>query len=1691
MAMVIYDPILEMTRLETGMTDSGSQAFSGEKTFYDQVVQVGTDATPGDDWNIQNNGFLSDCSAAGDTGFVHATNGTPTWAEQTFRGEGGEFWYLYNVSAKANPITVSDGGRVGINQQANATNYHTTWVDPVCGALNDFEVDGVYNKNYNTMYSVSIVATGTPDVFGHSESDDAGATWSAVVTAECSSTPVPIGLGGNTCWFESVTGHNTSDAWSFTAFSQLPDAALSVHPTMLAEVNTTSDYTVPSPAWYDITHDCASVGGNENTLIPLGDGGTAKGAVYIGAERQLNSLFVNMQTAAVSATVVLEYWNGAWTQITGAQGLLDHTNGLTQSNSIRWDRSLMTDWVKSMLPGKDPVEDASYNLYWVRIRSSSVMSVPPTVRVLTPQGNTRFSVFAAALDDTPAFKVDGLGAIVLSKRPGSGSAFSVLNQTDESFRATVKVEQSDTSYNVYKYAADDDHRMFFGYGHLDFWTSGVPAVMRHKFEEGFEFLNNMTDSLMTIAPSGTIRAGTVGYEALVAADNDIPNKKYVDQLLGGNVPQGNWNAASNTPDIGATATVGQSWVVSVSGTTNLGGISTWYVGDMAIKTAAAWAKSSATPAVWGSVLGTLSAQGDLQNALNQKVSTAGLAAWNGSTSVSTLGTVSTGAWYGSRIDKNYLDATVTSMGSTFNGPSQLMQTTAAGKIPALDASLVTGLSATIVTADASGFSKTLHADDTDVQSALDTLDQHQHTVGAYDTGLVAYVGGGMIDVTSGIVYLYDSPAFAGHISRNVVPARSSVAVTPDVVSYLVADYNGGSPVFKVVTSTSSINGSSVVIVASMFYESAIDDLHFIDTDFSRATATRLNDRLINQQRFVRTSGLALAELSGRVLTVAGGNVYYGIRSNVMPAVNSSSDTCMMYYHTALGAWTQSNVSQYDNSQYDSLTGLTDLAAGDYTVNWVYRFVKADKHVAITLGTVSHTITEAKNSQPPAAPLILQRQAILVGRVIVKAGDAVATQIDSAFVTSYETTPVQDHNNLGGLQGGGADFYHLTSAEYASVAAGIPAWDSATSTVASNSATWNTVTSKLAASTYASASGAWQSTFSTVGTTSASWSDARSTLGSSSGDWESVYSTVGMTSGPGMQMLSTVSSTSGAWQSVYSTVGANSAAWQTVSNKLDMSAFQSYSGSVNSTLTAMQVTDSSLSAALATSGSWNSVVSTVASNSAGWESSESTVSSTSATWQTVTSMLGQSAFQSYSGSVNSTLTGMQATDSSLNAAITGVAASVSTLAAASGSWNSARSTVASNSATWGTVTSKLDQSAFQSYSGSVNSTLTAMQATDSSLSAAITGVAAGVSALASASGSWNSASSTVAAGSASWSAAYSSVGSNSATWQTVTSMLGQSAFQSYSGSVNSTLTGMQATDSSLSATGGAHSLALASSGSWNNAYSTASAGSANWNSAYSLKTTLDSLTGVLSGKGNGTYASLQVGTAISNLVSRPAAAQIAADSIVRVTAASGVTVEGVLHRDGYIELPNTTPPSVAPLSGSTSGMLLYSESDRPHATNSAGKKFSMPNYANYTSVVTASNSTNNSNANMADATGLSFSVEANKKYYFEFDVVYQSTNINTGIALSMSAPSSPTSLVFYGQVWSSVTTSAFGMGRANDAVAGTASNTDSANTDTLGKITGYLSNGANAGTLIVRFRSSRNGTTVSVRADSMGKLYELQ
>jgi len=82
-------------------------------------------------------------------------------------------------------------------------------------------------------------------------------------------------------------------------------------------------------------------------------------------------------------------------------------------------------------------------------------------------------------------------------------------------------------------------------------------------------------------------SGDVEIPLVPTANTHATSKQYVDQQIAsipaGLVFQGNWNASTNTPTLASgTGTVGNYYVVSVAGNTNLDGITDWEVGDWAV-----------------------------------------------------------------------------------------------------------------------------------------------------------------------------------------------------------------------------------------------------------------------------------------------------------------------------------------------------------------------------------------------------------------------------------------------------------------------------------------------------------------------------------------------------------------------------------------------------------------------------------------------------------------------------------------------------------------------------------------------------------------------------------------------------------------------------------------------------------------------------------------------------------------------------------------------------------------------------------------------------------------------------------------------------------------------------------------------------------------------------------------------------
>lgn len=91
-------------------------------------------------------------------------------------------------------------------------------------------------------------------------------------------------------------------------------------------------------------------------------------------------------------------------------------------------------------------------------------------------------------------------------------------------------------------------------------------------------------------------SAVVSTDSVLTAVGKLQNQ--VNGLAGGVEYQGTWNASTNTPTLtSSVGTQGFYYVVSVAGSTNLNGITTWELGDWAIFNGTAWQKVDNTDAV--------------------------------------------------------------------------------------------------------------------------------------------------------------------------------------------------------------------------------------------------------------------------------------------------------------------------------------------------------------------------------------------------------------------------------------------------------------------------------------------------------------------------------------------------------------------------------------------------------------------------------------------------------------------------------------------------------------------------------------------------------------------------------------------------------------------------------------------------------------------------------------------------------------------------------------------------------------------------------------------------------------------------------------------------------------------------------------------------------------------------------------
>ncbi|MCK5607122.1 hypothetical protein KAR91_34885 [Candidatus Pacearchaeota archaeon] len=287
------------------------------------------------------------------------------------------------------------------------------------------------------------------------------------------------------------------------------------------------------------------------------------------------------------------------------------------------------------------------------------------------------------------------------------------------------------------------------------------------------------------------------------------------------------------------------------------------------------------------------------------------------------------------------------------------------------------------------------------------------SAGLISGGVVSDAGGATVDVAGGTGFI---KATDDHVAPSLsfdFSASLGLAIPADTIRYVVVDYNAGTPEVQI-DITDSIDSHTRFRLATIVNESGT--LHILNNPSGISDVTaHISERFYEtfpRQRANREGGLILGESGTRNLTLSAGKIYDALNEFDISAIDTSVSGTFDSYSSS-GKESSAN-TQWDNDNYDNAGTLTSLSNNRFAILWLY--VELDGPLVCVYGTSQYTSSaSAENESAPAVlPLRIQAHSVLVGRIIFQKGAASASEIQSAFSTSFQPTLSTDHNNLSNL-----------------------------------------------------------------------------------------------------------------------------------------------------------------------------------------------------------------------------------------------------------------------------------------------------------------------------------------------------------------------------------------------------------------------------------------------------------------------------------------------------------------------------------------------------------------------------------------------------------------------------------------------------------------------------------------------------
>jgi len=298
-----------------------------------------------------------------------------------------------------------------------------------------------------------------------------------------------------------------------------------------------------------------------------------------------------------------------------------------------------------------------------------------------------------------------------------------------------------------------------------------------------------------------------------------------------------------------------------------------------------------------------------------------------------------------------------------------------------------------------------------------------YTMGTITEPTMSYVDDNHVTVSNfDVLFKYPIEGSDRYYRKTVT--GGTVTITPDVVNFMVARWNGGSPVAFSTLSVSAAVADTNVPICRLFVSTkshAIEyHMFYGKTAINSATNNFYkNLQMRGQYGIEKESGLTLSEVATLKVRVGSGFAWFGLRriaDTILTDITQGGSGVLtqLRFHKA-GVWADSTINTYENLRYDNGTTLVALTNNRYTINWVFRNL-SENEIDIIVGTGDYnSIASAQASSLPVIPQELQFFYIPVGRIIIQKGATSASVIET-FQPSQTMggSVVTNHNDLNNL-----------------------------------------------------------------------------------------------------------------------------------------------------------------------------------------------------------------------------------------------------------------------------------------------------------------------------------------------------------------------------------------------------------------------------------------------------------------------------------------------------------------------------------------------------------------------------------------------------------------------------------------------------------------------------------------------------